>query len=71
MRVNTGQFDPIANRTYQEQAWIGFNSHKTQAMGFVPEKERFYYYYARAESRVPVSEGRQDDFYDGLDPTLS
>lgn len=71
VRINTGEFDPIANRTYQEQAWIGFNSHKTQAMGFIPEKERFYYYYAFAESRVPVNEGGNSDFYEGLDATLT
>ncbi len=71
VRINSGEFDPIASRTYQEQAWIGFNSHKTQAMGFIPEKERFFYYYRRAESRVPVSEGLKLDFYEGLDPTLT
>ena len=71
MRINTGEFDPIANRTYQEQAWIGFNNHKTQAMGFIPEKERFYYYYAPATSLVPVSEGKKSDFYEGLDSTLT
>ncbi len=71
VRLNSGEFDPIANRTYQEQAWIGFNSHKTQAMGFIPEKERFFYYYRRAESRVPVSPGLKTDFYEGLDSSLT
>jgi LmbE family N-acetylglucosaminyl deacetylase len=71
VRINTGEFDPIANRTYQEQAWIGFNNHKTQAMGFIPEKERFYYYYAPATSLVPVNEDKKSDFYEGLDSTLT
>jgi LmbE family N-acetylglucosaminyl deacetylase len=71
VRINTGEFDPVANRTYQEQAWIGFNSHKTQAMGFTPEKGRFYYYYARAKSLVPVAESNKSDFYGYLDPSLT
>ena len=70
-RINTGEFDPIANRTYQEQAWIGFNNHKTQAMGFIPDKERFFYYYLLAKSLVPVSDNKILDFYDGLDPSLT
>jgi LmbE family N-acetylglucosaminyl deacetylase len=71
VRINSGEFDPIANRTYQEQAWIGFNNHKTQAMGFVPERERFFYYYRLAENRIPVSPGLKTDFYEGLDPSLT
>jgi len=70
IRINTGELDPISNRTYQEQAWIGFNSHKTQAMGFAPDKGRFYYYYARSKSLVPASEG-ETCFYDGLDSSLT
>ena len=70
VRVNTGELDPIPNRTYQEQAWVGFNNHKTQAMGFAPDKGPFYYYYALARSLVPVSE-RETGLYDGLDSSLA
>jgi LmbE family N-acetylglucosaminyl deacetylase len=70
VRVNTGELDPISNRTYQEQAWIGFNSHKTQAMGFVPDKGNFYYYYELSRSLVPAP-NRESGLYDGLDNSLT
>ena len=70
VRVNTGELDPISNRTYQQQAWIGFNSHKTQAMGFVPDKGPFYYYYELSKSLVSVPK-RETSLYDGLDNTLT
>ena len=69
VRVNTGELDPISNRTYQEQAWIGFNSHKTQAMGFVPDKGHFYYYYELSRSLVTTSK-RETGLYDGLDSSI-
>ncbi len=75
VRINSGEFDPIANRTYQEQGWIGFNNHKTQAMGFIPEKEPFYYYYALASSEQSSVSSEQfsvaEDFYVGLDASLT
>jgi LmbE family N-acetylglucosaminyl deacetylase len=70
VHINTGELDPISNRTYQEQAWIGFNNHKTQAMGFIPDKGPFYYYYLLSKSLVPVSK-RESSLYDGLDNSLS
>ncbi len=70
VRINTGQFDPTASLTYQEQAWVGFNSHKTQAMGFAPEAGDFYYYYQLCRSLAPAS-GRESSLHDGLDPTLA
>jgi LmbE family N-acetylglucosaminyl deacetylase len=70
VRVNTGIFDPYAGRTYQEQAWIGFKSHKTQAMGFAPGPGDFFYYYRLLHSVVP-QQGREQDLFDGLDRTLT
>ncbi|MEJ2557853.1 MAG: PIG-L family deacetylase, partial [Anaerolineae bacterium] len=70
VRINTGEFDPISNRTYQEQAWIGFYSHKTQAMGFVPNKGPFYYYFSLSKSLVPVPD-KETWFYEGLDSSLT
>jgi LmbE family N-acetylglucosaminyl deacetylase len=70
VRIDSGEFDPIANRTYQEQAWIGFNNHRTQAMGFVPEKTPFFYYYAPAEGAGAGDIGAPVGFHDGSDPTL-
>jgi LmbE family N-acetylglucosaminyl deacetylase len=68
--INTGEFDPIAGRSYQEQAWIAYNSHQTQAMGFLPEPGDFYYYYTRERSLVPTPE-REHSLFDGLDPALT
>lgn len=70
VRINTGEFDPIAGMTFQEQAWIGFNCHKTQAMGFIPERGDFYYYYSLQKSLVKVPE-REATLYDSLDPSLA
>jgi LmbE family N-acetylglucosaminyl deacetylase len=70
VRINTGQFDPTASLTYQEQAWMGFNSYKTQAMGFAPEAGDFYYYYQLCRSLAPAS-GRESSLHDGLDSTLT
>jgi LmbE family N-acetylglucosaminyl deacetylase len=67
--IDTGELDPIAGLTYQQQAWLAFNCHQTQAMGFLPARGSFYYYYRLKESRVPTTP-REQSFYDGLDPTL-
>ena len=69
VRIDTGELDPISGLTYQQQAWLAFNSHQTQAMGFLPARGSFYYYYRLKESRVAASPHEQC-FYDGLDPTL-
>jgi len=69
VRIDTGELDPIAGLTYQQQAWIAFNCHQTQAMGFLPMRGSFYYYYRLKESRV-ATKPREEFFYDGLDPTL-
>jgi LmbE family N-acetylglucosaminyl deacetylase len=69
VRVDTGEFDPVAGQTYQEQAWRAFNQHKTQGMGFVPSKGPFYYYYSRSKSLVPET-AHESSFYDGLDRSL-
>ena len=70
VRIDTGEYDPIAGQTYQEQAWRGFNHHQSQAMGFVPAKGRFYYYFSLAKSLVPVP-AKESNFYEGLDSSLT
>jgi len=69
LRINTGEFDPISGRTYQELAWLAINRYQTQAMGFVPNQDDFYYYYRldKSHAAIPASE---ESFYDGLDPTI-
>jgi len=70
LRINTGEFDPVSGRTYQERAWIAYNKHQTQAMGFSPAPGDFYYYFSLIKSLVPAPE-RESDFFDGLDPSLT
>jgi len=69
VRIDTGELDSISGLTYQQQAWMAFNSHQTQAMGFLPARGSFYYYYRLKKSRVNTK-AREQCFYDGLDPTL-
>ena len=69
LRIDTGELDPVVGLTYQQQAWIAFNCHQTQAIGFLPKLGSFYYYYKLKKSRV-VTNPPEKSFYDGLDPTL-
>jgi LmbE family N-acetylglucosaminyl deacetylase len=69
LRIDTGELDPIVGLTYQQQAWIAFNCHQTQAVGFLPTRGSFYYYYKLKKSRV-ATKAPEKSFYDGLDPTL-
>jgi LmbE family N-acetylglucosaminyl deacetylase len=70
VRINSGEFDPIAGRSYQEQAWMGFNRHQTQAMGVLPARGDYFYYFSLYKSLVPVPD-RESGLYDGLDPALT
>jgi LmbE family N-acetylglucosaminyl deacetylase len=70
LRINTGEFDPIAGSTYQERAWIAYNEHKTQAMGLAPGPGDFFYYFYLQKSLVSVPK-RETSFFDGLDPSLT
>jgi LmbE family N-acetylglucosaminyl deacetylase len=70
LRINTGEFDPVAGCTYQEQAWLGFNHHTSQGIGFVPRPGPFYYYYALSRSLAPITR-RESSFYDDLDAGLT
>jgi len=70
LRINTGEFDPIAESTYQERAWFAFNKHKTQAMGAAPAPGDFFYYFSLQKSLVSVPD-RETSFFDGLDPSLT
>ena len=69
LRIDTGEHDPVSGASYQQVAWAAFNCHRTQAMGFVPDRGSFFYYYELAKSLVS-SAAREASFYDGLDPTL-
>ena len=54
LRVDTDVYDPIAGRTYQEMAALAWNSHRSQAMGFVPDRGPFSSYYRLIRSLVAV-----------------
>src|SRR5918992_2142236 len=69
LRINTGEFDPISGRTYQELAWIGVNRHQSQAMAFLPVRGDYFAYYRLDRSFVETTEP-EAGFFDGLDPTL-
>jgi len=70
LRMNTGEFDPIAGMTYQERAWLAYNQNRTQAMGFTPQPGDFIYYFSLYKSLVDVPD-RESEIFDGLDPTLT
>src|SRR5918992_313741 len=70
LRINSGTFDPISGRSYQELAWIGVNRHQSQAMAFLPVRGDYFSYYRLDRSLVETTEPEQS-FFDGLDPTLS
>ena len=70
LRINTGEFDPISGRTYQERAWLAYNRHQTQAMGLAPTPGDFFYYYSLQRSLLQVPD-RETSLFDGIDPTLT
>jgi len=70
LRINTGEFDPLSGATYQELGWLGFNSHRTQAMGFLPEAGEFYYYYRPGEA-IDNGEFSKSDMFAGIDTGLA
>ena len=70
LRLNTGEFDPATGLSYQQQAWIAYNRHQTQAIGLAPDAGDFFYYFRR-HSSVVTTPARESDFYEGFDSTLT
>jgi LmbE family N-acetylglucosaminyl deacetylase len=70
LRINTGSFDPISGRSYQELASMGVNRHQSQAMAFLPGRGDHFSYY-RLERNLGQTIDQEEDFFDGVDPTLS
>ncbi|MDF1663489.1 MAG: cyclic nucleotide-binding domain-containing protein [Planctomycetota bacterium] len=70
LRINSGEYDPVSGETYQERAWMAYNRHQSQAMGWLPKPGDFYYYFSLVKSNVPVPE-QELSFFDGFDPTLT
>ncbi len=69
LRIDTGAVDPVVGLTYQEQAHLAINRHRTQGMGFVPEPGSYFFYYRLEHSWHDVP-GRESDLFDGLDASL-
>jgi LmbE family N-acetylglucosaminyl deacetylase len=69
LHINSGAFDPISGRSYQELAWIGANRHQSQAMAFLPVRGDYFSYY-RLEQSLDETMQPEESFFDGLDPTL-
>jgi LmbE family N-acetylglucosaminyl deacetylase len=69
LRLDTGEVDPVALVSFQEQAHVAVNRHRSQGIGFVPEPGPYYYYYRLVRGGRP-GQGRESSFYDGLDPRL-
>lgn len=74
VRIDAGELDPIAGRTFQEQAWSALNQHRSQGMALLPEPGSFMYYYRLIEGS-PRREGAdatpETGLFDGIDPTLT
>jgi LmbE family N-acetylglucosaminyl deacetylase len=70
LRIDTGELDPVSGLTFQEQAHLAVNRHRSQGMGFIPAPGSYYYYYRLVRS-VRGAAGREQGFFDGVDATLS
>ncbi|MBK05528.1 MAG: hypothetical protein CL920_07890 [Deltaproteobacteria bacterium] len=70
VRINCGEYDPVSGKTYQERAWLAYNKHRSQAMGWLPEPGDFYYYFSLLKSLIPVPE-KEETFFEGFDPTIT
>jgi LmbE family N-acetylglucosaminyl deacetylase len=73
-RIDAGQLDPIAGRTFQEEGWAALNEHRSQGMAMLPGAGRFAYYYRLLVDR----DGEGGDgvapeggLFGGLDPSLT
>ncbi len=70
LRVATGALDPVSGLTFQQQAHLAVNRHRSQGMGFIADPGPYYYYYRLVRTRGEDT-GREEGFYDGFDPTLT
>jgi LmbE family N-acetylglucosaminyl deacetylase len=71
LRVNTGGFDPIARRTFQEQGALALNEHLTQGTGNVPMPGDYYLYFRLADVAPGSGLTGAIELFEGVDPSLS
>jgi LmbE family N-acetylglucosaminyl deacetylase len=70
LRINTGEFNPAHGQSFQEQAWIGYNQHKSQGIGRLPVPGDFYYYFRLLKTNVAIPPD-EPGIFSGLDPSLT
>ncbi len=68
LKLDTGEFLPHSNETFQELAWKAFSKHRSQAMAKLPKTNPFFYYFGLKKSRV---DAESLNFFDGIDLRLS
>jgi LmbE family N-acetylglucosaminyl deacetylase len=72
VRIDTGQLDPVAGVSYQEQGHRAVNRHRSQGMGYLPEPGSYYYYYRLELERSPTGDPEAGEgLFAGLDPSLT
>jgi LmbE family N-acetylglucosaminyl deacetylase len=69
LRINTGEYNHLIGRTYQEQAWIALNCHQTQGINALPAPGDSSYYFDLLKGRRE-NQGREKDIFDGVNPGL-
>jgi len=70
LRINTGEFDYVKGKTYQELAWSAYNQHQTQGMGLAPAQGDFFYYFYLLKDHLNLSD-EETGLFDGLDYKLT
>jgi LmbE family N-acetylglucosaminyl deacetylase len=70
LRINSGAFDPISGRSFQELAWMGVNRHQSQSISFLPTRGDYFSYY-RLERSLVGSTPPEQGFFDHLDTALA
>ncbi len=72
LRLNTGELDPVAGQSYQENAWQAFNQHQSQGLGMVPLPGDFFCYFTLENGPVKsTAQTFEVDIFEGLDPDLT
>jgi LmbE family N-acetylglucosaminyl deacetylase len=72
VRIDTGQVDPVAGVSYQEQGHRAANRHRSQGMGHLPEPGPYYYYYRLERDRNLTGDTEAGEgLFAGLDPSLT
>lgn len=71
LRINVGEFDPVAGRSYSEIAAESRSQHKSQAFGSLQRKGVRFDFLAREATRAaaPADAKTEQSIFDGIDTT--